>query len=66
MLRLAEGFARPEETLHDYVVTPELKACYDDAISFIKSDLQSTTSKASYGHASFGSGKSPFMEVLPL
>ena len=27
VLRLAEGVTRPEETLHDYVVTPELKAC---------------------------------------
>ena len=66
VLRLAEGVTRPEETLHDYVVTPELKACYEDALSFIKSGLQSKTSKASYLHGSFGSGKSHFMAVLHL
>jgi hypothetical protein len=66
VLRLAEGVTRPEETLHDYVVTPELKLCYDDALNFIKSGLQSKTSKASYLHGSFGSGKSHFMAVLHL
>ena len=66
VLRLAEGVNRPEETLHDYVVTPELKGCYEDALSFIKSGLQSKTSKASYLHGSFGSGKSHFMAVLHL
>ena len=39
VLRLAEGVTRPEETLRDYVVTPELRACYEDALSFIKSGL---------------------------
>ena len=39
VLRLAEGVTRPEETLRDYVVTPELRACYEDAFSFIKSSL---------------------------
>ncbi len=66
VLRLAEGVTRPEETLHDYVVTPELKICFDDALNFIKSGLQSKTSKASYLHGSFGSGKSHFMAVLHL
>jgi len=28
VLRLAEGVTRPEETLNEYVVTPELKVCY--------------------------------------
>jgi hypothetical protein len=66
VLRLAEGVTRPEETLRDYVVTPELRACYEDAFSFIKSALQTKTSKASYLHGSFGSGKSHFMAVLHL
>ena len=66
VLRLAEGVTRPEETLHDYVVTPELKLCFEDALNFIKSGLQSKTSKASYLHGSFGSGKSHFMAVLHL
>src|SRR5260370_31721988 len=64
VLRLAEGVTRPEETLREYVVTPELKACFEDALSFIKSGLQSKTSKASYLHGSFCSGKTHFMAVL--
>ena len=39
VLRLAEGVTRPEETLHDNVVTPKLKACNEDAIGFIGSDF---------------------------
>ena len=66
MLRLAEGVNRPEETLRDYVVTPELRPAYDDALSFIRSACKTKTSKASYLHGSFGSGKSHFMAVLHL
>src|SRR3989454_7588590 len=66
VLRLAEGVNRAEETLREYVVTPELKACFDDALAFIRSALQTNTSKASYLHGSFGSGKSHFMAVLHL
>jgi hypothetical protein len=66
VLRLSEGVDRAEETLRDYVVTPELKACFDNALSFVSSALHSRTSKASYLHGSFGSGKSHFMAVLHL
>jgi hypothetical protein len=66
VLRLAEGVNRPEETLPSYVVTPELKNCFDDALSFVRSALESKTSKAGYLHGSFGSGKSHFMAVLHL
>src|SRR5882724_1547804 len=66
VLRLAEGVNRAEETLRDYVVTPELKECFDNALTFIRSALQTNTSKASYLHGSFGSGKSHFMAVLYL
>ncbi|MGQ4808739.1 hypothetical protein NKDENANG_02127 [Candidatus Entotheonellaceae bacterium PAL068K] len=66
VLRLAEGVNRAEETLRDYVVTSELRACFDNALSFIHSALQSQTSKACYLHGSFGSGKSHFMAVLHL
>src|SRR6266571_972025 len=66
VLRLSEGVNRPEETLRDYVVTPELKACFDNALSFVRSAIDSRTSKASYLHGSFGSGKSHFMAVLHL
>ncbi len=66
VLRLAEGVNRPDETLRDYVVTPELQACFDNALSFLSSAVHSRTSKASYLHGSFGSGKSHFMAVLHL
>ena len=33
VLRLAEGVNRPDETLAQYVVTPELKVCFDDALT---------------------------------
>ena len=66
VLRLSEGVTRAEETLREYVVTPELKTCFDDALTFIRSSLQDNTSKAGYLHGSFGSGKSHFMAVLHL
>src|SRR5215510_5116826 len=66
VLRLAEGVNRAEETLREYVVTPELRECFDNALAFIRSALQTNTSKASYLHGSFGSGKSHFMAVLHL
>ena len=66
VLRLTEGVNQVEQTLAQYVVTPELKDCFDNALTFIRSSLQSNSSKASYLHGSFGSGKSHFMAVLNL
>ncbi|MGK7952977.1 MAG: hypothetical protein AB4368_30355 [Xenococcaceae cyanobacterium] len=66
VLKLTEGVNDAEITLRDYVVTPELKNCFDNGLNFIKSALQGNTSKASYLHGSFGSGKSHFMAVLHL
>lgn len=66
VLKLTEGVTDPTETLREYVVTPELAKCYDSALAFIKSAVQGRTSKATYLHGSFGSGKSHFMAVLHL
>ena len=66
VLRLTEGVGNAERTLREYVVTPELRRCFDDALAFIQSAVQSNTSKATYLHGSFGSGKSHFMAVLHL
>jgi hypothetical protein len=66
VLRLAEDINHPERILENYVVTPELRTCYDAALSFIGSAVQGRTSKATYLHGSFGSGKSHFMAVLHL
>lgn len=66
VLQLSDGLTRPEETVRDYVVTPQLEACFDKALSFIRSAVDSRKSKACYLHGSFGSGKSHFMAVLDL
>ena len=66
VLRLAEGVAKPAETLRTYVVTPQLADAFDRALHLIKGALASGSSKATYLHGSFGSGKSHFMAVLHL
>ena len=66
VLRLAEGVAKPAETLRTYVVTPQLADAFDRALDVIKGALASGSSKAAYLHGSFGSGKSHFMAVLHL
>jgi hypothetical protein len=66
VLKLSEGVNQAEATVRDYVVTPELQGCFDNALNFIKSALEGNTSKATYLHGSFGSGKSHFMAVLHL
>jgi len=60
VLRLSEGVTRPDETLSDYVVTPELTTCFDAALSMIRSAVTNRTSKAAFLHGSFGSGKSHY------
>ncbi|HSF32675.1 MAG TPA: phage resistance protein, partial [Candidatus Tectomicrobia bacterium] len=66
VLRLTEGVERPADTLSTYVVTPQLVICFDQALSLIKSALETRSSKGAYLHGSFGSGKSHFMAVLTL
>jgi hypothetical protein len=66
VLRLSEGLARAEETVGNYVVTTQLKSCFDGALTFIKSGIDTRSSRAAYLHGSFGAGKSHFMAVLDL
>jgi chromosomal replication initiation ATPase DnaA len=66
VLRLSEGITQAEQTLQSYVVTPQLVDAFNNALSFIKSAVDSRSSKAAYLHGSFGSGKSHFMAVLSL
>lgn len=66
VLNLSKGVTEPEKTLHQYVVTPQLAACFDDALGFIRSSVDAANSKACYLHGSFGSGKSHYMAVLHL
>src|SRR5271156_1323669 len=66
VLRLSEGVIDPTGTLGEYVVTPELARCFDQALDFVRDAVARRTSKATYLHGSFGSGKSHFMAVLHL
>lgn len=66
VLKLTDGVIRADETVADYVVTDELVKCYRDALNYIKTAVESNTSKAAYLHGSFGSGKSHFMAILTL
>lgn len=66
VLKLSSGVAHAEETVRDYVVTPQLKACFDNAMGFVRDAVKGNLSKACYLHGSFGSGKSHFMAVLNL
>ena len=66
VLKLAEGVSHAEQTLRDYVVTPQLVQCFDNALGFIRQAVETRSSKAAYLHGSFGSGKSHFMAVLNL
>src|SRR4051794_30858336 len=66
VLKLAEGVTDPAATLKSYVVTPQLARCFDNALAFVRDAVLRRTSKATYLHGSFGSGKSHFMAVLHL
>src|SRR4051812_7901333 len=65
VLNLSKGVTEPDKTLEQYVVTPQLADCFDDALGFIRSAVEATSSKACYLHGSFGAGKSHFMAGLP-
>ena len=64
VLRLTEGVQQPKTTLDTYVITPQLRVAFEEALGLIGSALDDRRSKASYLHGSFGSGKSHFMAVL--
>lgn len=68
VLKLTAGVdaGHASQTLRNYVVTPQLLTCFEQAMGFIRGAVESTTSKACYLHGSFGSGKSHFMAVLHL
>jgi hypothetical protein len=56
VLRLTEGVEKLADTLRDYVVTPQLVECFDEALKFIRSAVEAGSSKAAFLHGSFGSG----------
>lgn len=68
VLRLTEGLQtdRRQQTLDQYVVTPQLMRSFAQALSLIGSAVTGNSSKGAYLHGSFGSGKSRFMAVLDM
>ncbi|CCH29149.1 hypothetical protein ABZ816_38750 [Actinosynnema sp. NPDC047251] len=65
VLKLTEGVdSKRDDALRSYVVTPQLRVAFGEALKLIKSALDEHSSKAAYLHGSFGSGKSHFMAVL--
>src|SRR3954470_19565410 len=66
VLNLSEGVNQAETTLGQYVVTDQLREAFDQALAYIRMAVDGRTSRASYLHGSFGSGKSHFMAVLHL
>ncbi len=66
VLQLSKGVTEPEQTLRDYVVTPQLVDAFSNALGFVQQAVETGLSKAAYLHGSFGSGKSHFMAVLNL
>src|SRR4051794_2800812 len=66
VLRLTEGVTDPKATVDLYVPTKQLVLCFDDALNFVRGAVSGNTSKATYLHGSFGSGKSHFMAILHL
>jgi hypothetical protein len=66
VLKLTDGLDAPAETVRNYVVTPSLAECFDEALGLIKGAMESTQSAGAYLHGSFGAGKSHFMAILTL
>jgi hypothetical protein len=66
VLKLTEAIAKPDATVKDYVVTDQLRRCFDDALALVKDALVTRRSTGAYLHGSFGTGKSHFMAMLYL
>lgn len=66
VISLATAIGDPEHTVRDYVVTDQLAACFDRALSLVATSLADGRSKSTYLHASFGAGKTAMMSVLHL
>ena len=65
-MELASGIEHADQTIGEYVVTPQLVTAFDDALGIVAASARDGQSRATYLHGSFGSGKSHFMAVLNL
>ena len=66
VMELASGIEHADQTIGEYVVTPQLVTAFDDALGIVAASARDGQSRATYLHGSFGSGKSHFMAVLNL
>jgi hypothetical protein len=64
VLKLTDGVRHADQTLRDYVVTPQLAESFDKALELVRGALAKARSDGAFLHGSFGSGKSHFMAVL--
>jgi hypothetical protein len=63
-IELSGGFTETDQRVSEYVVTPQLREAFGEALSIVKAAVRTGSSYAAYLHGSFGSGKSHFMTVL--
>src|SRR5438477_381704 len=63
VLRLSEGVIDPAGTLGEYVVTPELVRCFDQALDFVRDSVTRRNSPGSTGVSpvSAGTGETPVL-----
>lgn len=66
VLQLHRGVSAEERTLDDYVVTDAIAKSFDEAMGLVQSAIAQSSSKGTFIHGSFGSGKSHFMAVMHL
>lgn len=66
VFKLTDATEHTEQTLAQYVVTPQLLDAFLEAEQVVRSAVTDHTSKAAYLSGSFGSGKSNFMGVFQL
>src|SRR3954452_25341605 len=64
VLKLTDGVRHTQQTLAQYVVTPQLAEAFDAALDMIRSALEKGRSDGAFLHGSLASGKSHFMSVL--
>jgi hypothetical protein len=63
---LASAVNEAQETVDLYVVTPQLKQAFDQALGIVALSASDGDSRAAFLHGSFGAGKSHFMAMLHL
>lgn len=65
VVKLTESTStRQAQAIDQYVVTPQLAECFDQALETIRTSVADNKSQAAYLHGSFGAGKSHFLAVL--